>query len=80
LREVTDYTGTTTGKQLTGMSDTVYDLTSVFYHAAQGGQVYAKYIEDAEREDDQELVDFLKDVQEHDAHRTQKAKVLLSKR
>ena len=77
---MTDYTGTTTGKQLTGMSDTVYDLTSVFYHAAQGGQAYAKYIEDAEREDDQELVDFLKDVQEHDAHRAQKAKVLLSKR
>jgi hypothetical protein len=77
---VTDNTVTITGQQLTGISDTVYDLASVFYHAAQGGQVYAKYIEDAEREDDQELVDFLKDVQEHDAHRAQKAKVLLSKR
>jgi hypothetical protein len=78
-REVTQLV-TTSGQQLTGISDTVYDLTSVFYHAAQGGQVYAKYIEDAEREGDQELVDFFKEVQEQDAKRAQKAKSLLSKR
>ena len=77
---MTDYTVTATGQQLTGISDTVYDLASVFYHAAQGGQVYAKYIEDAEREDDQELVDFFREVQEQDAKRAKKAKVLLSKR
>jgi hypothetical protein len=42
---------TTSGfEQLTGVSDTVFNLGSVFYHAAEGGQVYAKYIEDAERE------------------------------
>jgi hypothetical protein len=28
-----------------GISDTVYDLNSVFYHAAQRGRVYAKYKE-----------------------------------
>jgi len=77
---VTDYTVTATGQQLTGISDTVYDLASVFYHAAQGGQVYAKYIEDAEREGDTELVDFFKEVQEQDAKSAKKAKVLLSKR
>ena len=55
---------TTSGQQLTGISDTVFDLTSVFYHAAEGGQVYAKYIEDAEREGDQDLVDFFRKVQE----------------
>jgi len=72
---------TTTGsEQLTGISDTVFNLGSVFYHAAEGGQVYAKYIEDAEREGDQELVEFFKEVQEQDAHRAQKAKSLLSKR
>jgi rubrerythrin len=71
---------TTTGQQLTGVSDTVFNLGSVFYHAAEGGQVYAKYIEDAEREGDQELVEFFREVQEQDAHRAQKAKSLLSKR
>lgn len=69
-----------TGQQTTGISDTVYDLTSVFYHAAEGGQVYSKYIEDAEREGDQELVEFFRKVQEQDAERAQKAKSLLGAR
>ncbi len=42
-------------ERLTEIKNTVYNLTSVFYHAAQGGTVYAKYIEDAEQEGDQEL-------------------------
>ena len=80
LREVT-FTLTTTGsEQLNGTSDTAYDLTSVFYHAAEGGQVYDKYIQDAEREGDTELVEFLKEVQEQDAERAQKAKSLLGRR
>jgi rubrerythrin len=71
---------TTSGQQLTGISDTVFNLGSVFYHAAEGGQVYHKYIEDAEREGDQELVEFFREVQDQDAKRAQKAKELLSKR
>jgi rubrerythrin len=71
---------TTSGQQLTGVSDTVFNLGSVFYHAAEGGQVYHKYIEDAEREGDTELVEFFREVQEQDAKRAQKAKELLSKR
>jgi hypothetical protein len=51
-------------EQLTGVSDTVFNLGSVFYHAAEGGQVYAKYIEDAEREGDTEVVEFFREVQE----------------
>ena len=42
--------------------------------------MYAKYIEDAEREGDTEVVEFFREVQEQDAKRAQKAKVLLSKR
>lgn len=70
----------TNGERVTGVSDTVYNLGSVFYHAAQGGQVYAKYIEDAEREGDQELASFFQEVQQQDAERAQKAKALLEKR
>jgi hypothetical protein len=65
---------TTESEQLTGISDAFYDLTSVFYHAAEGSQVYAKYIDDAAKEGDNELVEFFKDVQKQDAERTQKAK------
>ena len=71
---------TTQTEQLTGISDAVFDLTSVFYHAAEGGQVYVKYIDDAAREGDDELVEFFKDVQEQDAWRAQKAKTLISRR
>ena len=70
----------TTGQQTTGISDSVYDLTSVFYHAAQGGQVYDKYIEDAEKEGDHELVDFFREARDQDAERAQKAKSLLGRR
>ncbi len=58
----------------------MFNLTSVFYHAAEGGQVYAKYIEDAQREGDTELVEFFREVQEQDAKRAQKAKSLLGRR
>ncbi len=68
------------GEQLTGVSDTVFNLTSVLYHAAEGGTVYSKYIEDAEREGDQELADFFREVQRQDAERAQKAKSLLGRR
>jgi rubrerythrin len=72
---------TTTGsEQLTGISDAVFDLTSVFYHAAEGSQVYAKYIDDAAKEGDNELVEFFKDVQEQDAERAKKAKSLIGRR
>jgi len=76
------YTVTTThgSEQLTGISDAVFDLTSVFYHAAEGGQVYAKYIDDAAKEGDQQLVEFFKDVQEQDTQRVQRAKSLISRR
>ena len=71
---------TTSAQQLTGVSDTVFNLGSVFYHAAEGSQVYHKYIEDAERDGDQELVEFFKEIQEQDAKRAQKAKSLISRR
>src|SRR5215210_4558316 len=68
------------GEQLTGVSDNAYNLTSVLYHAAQGGTQYAKYIEDAEGEGDQELADFFREVQQQDAERAQRARTLLTTR
>jgi hypothetical protein len=68
------------GEQLTGVSDNTYNLTSVLYHAAQGGTQYAKYIEDAEREGDQELAEFFRQVQQQDAQRAQQARDLLASR
>ena len=41
-----------------GNPNTIYDLSSVLFHAFEGGASYDTYIEDAEREGDEELVDF----------------------
>ncbi len=68
------------GEQLTGVSDNAYNLSSVLYHAAQGGTQYAKYIEDAEREGDQELAEFFREVHQQDAQRAQRAMALLTSR
>jgi hypothetical protein len=65
---------------VTGIKDAVYDLSSVLYHAAQGGTAYAKYIGDAVRDGDWELADFFREVQQQDAERAQRAKSLLDQR
>ena len=70
----------THSEQLTGISEAMIDLSSVFYHAAEGGQVYAKYIDDAAQEGDTELVEFFKELQEQDAWRADKAKSLICRR
>ncbi len=62
----------------TGTKDKNYNLTSVLYHALQGGENYDSYISDAEGDD--ELVDFFKDVQEEEKNRAQRAKKLLADR
>jgi phage protein U len=70
----------TQSEQLTGISEAMIDLSSVVYHAAEGGQVYAKYIDDAAQEGDTELVEFFKELQEQDAWKAQKAKSLICRR
>ena len=67
-------------EQITGVSDNVYNLSNVLFHAAEGGQVYDKYIEDAERTGDEELAQFFREVRDEDARRAQRAKSLLEQR
>lgn len=64
----------------TQLSDRVFNLSSVLYHAAEGGYKYAGYIEDAEKEGDTDLAEFFREVQQQDARRAQKAKSLLGQR
>ncbi len=67
-------------ERVTGISNNVYNLSSVLYHAAQGSTVYDKYVEDAERTGDKELVRFFREVRDEDARRAQRAKSLLDQR
>ncbi|MDQ4131574.1 MAG: hypothetical protein M3133_11400 [Actinomycetota bacterium] len=67
-------------EEATKTPDPIYDLVSVLYHALEGGQVYDQYIRDAEREGDDELVQFFSDVQREDRQRAQRAQELLHTR
>jgi hypothetical protein len=60
--------------------DTTYGLVSVLYHALQGADTYQKYIQDAQRGGDEELVEFFQDCLEGEQERASRAKSLLASR
>ncbi len=70
----------TEGERATGTPNTIYDLSSVLFHALEGGASYDTYIEDAEREGDQELVEFFEQVRDEDSNRADRAQLLLAER
>ena len=75
-----DMTGGGRGERATGTPNTIYDLSSVLFHALEGGASYDTYIEDAEREGDEELVDFFARVRDEDSMRADEAQRLLAER
>src|SRR5215207_10072122 len=68
------------GERATGTPNTIYDLSSVLFHALEGGASYDTYIEDAEREGDQELAAFFRRVRDEDSARADDARLLLARR
>jgi hypothetical protein len=67
-------------ERATGTPNTIYNLSSVLFHALEGGASYDTYIEDAEREGDEELVDFFSRVRDEDSMRADEAQRLLAER
>jgi rubrerythrin len=67
-------------QHITGVSDDVYNLVSIAYHALQGSENYDRYASDAERSGDQELVDFFREMQQEDAQISQRILALLRAR
>jgi hypothetical protein len=68
------------GERATGTPNTIYDLSSVLFHALEGGASYDTYIEDAEQEGDEELAEFFRRVREEDRDRAAEARLLLAER
>jgi hypothetical protein len=68
------------GERATGTPNTIYDLSSVLFHALEGGASYDTYIEDAERAGDQELAEFFRRVRDEDSVRADEAQRLLAER
>jgi rubrerythrin len=66
--------------QNTGASNVTYNLTSVLYHALQGAETYDDYIRDAERQNDNDLASFFREVQQEERERAQRAQKLRAER
>ena len=73
-------TGGDRGERATGTPNTIYDLSSVLFHALEGGASYDQYIHDAEEAGDQELADFFRRVRDEDSMRADEAQLLLAER
>src|ERR687886_1126644 len=69
-----------TGERATGTPNEIYDLTSVLFHALEGGASYDTYIRDAEEAGDQELANFFRRVSGEDSMRADEARRLLAER
>lgn len=60
--------------------DKDYNLVSVLYHALQGAETYAQYVQDAQRQGDQELASFFSEVRQEELRLAERAKHLLGQR
>ncbi len=60
--------------------DKNYNLISMLYHSADVVETLKTYIQDAEEEGDQELVDFFSSALENNLEASQRAKELLTTR
>jgi hypothetical protein len=75
--------GTRSQRATTGgaqQPDETYALISIIYHALQGAETTGKYIEDARRSGDDELVSFFQESQRIDNERAARAKKLLAQK
>lgn len=68
------------GERATGTPDTIYDLSSVLFHALEGGASYDQYIRDAEEAGDEELANFFIQVRDEDSMRADEAQRLIAER
>ena len=68
------------GERATGTPNTIYDLSSVLFHALEGGASYDQYIRDAEEAGDEELATFFIEVRDEDSMRADEAQRLLAER
>ncbi len=77
---IDDLSGGRNGERATGTPNTIYDLSSVLFHALEGGASYDTYIQDAEEAGDEELVAFFIQVRDEDSMRADEAQRMLAER
>jgi hypothetical protein len=80
--EAEEETGMTEGRgeRATGTPNTIYNLSSVLFHALEGGASYDQYIQDAEEAGDEELAAFFIQVRDEDSMRAEDAQRMIAER
>lgn len=68
------------GERATDTPNTIYDLSSVLFHALEGGASYGQYIQDAEEAGDEELAAFFIQVRDEDSMRAEDAQRMIAER
>jgi len=66
-----------TSQQVTGTSDPLYNLVSVYYHALKAAADAQQYIQDAQQAGDQQLVQFFQQSQQNARQAAEQAKATL---
>jgi hypothetical protein len=69
-----------TSEPMTGTRDAQYNVISVLYHALQGADTCATYLQGAEHAGDQDLVQFFREVQGTYQQLADRGKALLRQR
>jgi hypothetical protein len=64
----------------TGTRDEHYNVISILYHALQGAETCATYLQDAEQAGDQDLAQFFREVQDTFRQLGDRSKTLLRQR
>jgi hypothetical protein len=72
--------GEMAASERTGTRDEHYAVISVLYHALQGAESCATYLQDAEQAGDQDLVQFFREVQGTYRQLADRSKTLLRQR
>jgi hypothetical protein len=67
-------------ERMTGTRDEQYNVISVLYHALQGAETCATYLQDAEQAGDQDLAQFFREVQGTYRQLADQSKTLLRQR
>lgn len=66
--------------QQTGVKDKNYNLISALYHSSDNVLTVQSYVEDAQRDGDQEAASFFQEIVDNNQKAVQKAKQMLAQR
>lgn len=69
--------GSQSGSGTTGTDNVTSNLVSILYHCLEGAQTHDKYIQDAQQQGNNDVVQFFQQVKQEEMRRAEQCKQLL---